>query len=518
MDQSRLRPFVSIFNYVENADISYIHFILTGLFSIVLRYFFESFSQYSLDYFNLGSEAFLLNLLHEILFYFLIAVIFIITLHFATRESIASISKVVMSGLILLIVGPLLDIMFSGGAGYNMYYFVPGSKDLIRNFFTYSLFHPGATPGIKIETLIIFFTSFCYLQYKGKHGLISLGYVIVLYAFVFLLSATPSVLMTIISWLGFEYHFSNILLINYFSLLLLLGFLWMFWLAEQRLMSTLLMDCRFARILYYLMTLLFGVMIGFAQARQPYSAILYANPEILMDFVFSIICIFFAGIFVIITNNMADLAIDTISNPHRPLVQKRVDVLIYELAGYISFGISLYYSLLAGAKTFFLILFVSGIYYLYSMPPLRYKRVILVSKLTVSLASLALVVMGYLIAGGKMAGFPKSIYPIFLIGITLCANMIDIKDKDGDAAAGIKTLPVVLGLTNAKRIIGVSFILTYLSFYFLLANFFATLVFFMLGIVQYYLLNKAQYEEWKILALNTVSFLMLIITYAFLAG
>lgn len=501
------------FSYLENSKIPLINIIFSALSSIILRYFFESFSQHSINYFNFQPQPFILNLLHEILFYFLTSILFIIVIHYATRERIDSIFRVVFSSMILLTLAPILDLILSKGAGYDMYYFVPGNVDLLKNFFSYSTFHPGATIGIKIETLIIFFSCFYYLQMKGKNLSFSLAYVLLLYCLVFILSATPSILNLIITWLGFQYEFSNILLIEYFSFLLLLSFLWMLWLANKSLLLYLLMDCRFLRISYYLLMIFFGMIIAFKRSSQSVFTILHTHIDIIPMLFFSLIGTFFAALFTIIFNNIADYPIDLISNPNRPLIEKTIDIKTYQVLGYSSLFISSYYALLGGLKSFFLIFFVVSVYYIYSIPPLRLKRLPIFSKLVISLSSLAFVILGYLIVKKDLEGFPTTAYYIFLIGITLCANVIDIKDQIGDAVDGLKTLPIIIGLKNSKRIIGISFIITYVSFYFLIPNIILTFLFFVLGALQYYLINKNIYDEQKILIVNMITILILIVAY-----
>ena len=60
-------------------------------------------------------------------------------------------------------------------------------------------------------------------------------------------------------------------------------------------------------------------------------------------------------------------------------------------------------------------------------------------KLVISLNSLALAILGFFTITNSIRNIPVIIFPIFLIGITAMANMIDIKDYHGDKQVGIKT-------------------------------------------------------------------------------
>src|SRR5205085_9038295 len=99
--------------------------------------------------------------------------------------------------------------------------------------------------------------------------------------------------------------------------------------------------------------------------------------------------------------------------------------------------------------------------YIYSMPPIRFKRVLLFSKLIIAINSLAMILLGYRLLNGDILFFPAVIIPLLLIGFTLTANVIDIKDYEGDKIGGIITLPGLLGLYWSKLIIGMAFLVTY---------------------------------------------------------
>ncbi len=101
-------------------------------------------------------------------------------------------------------------------------------------------------------------------------------------------------------------------------------------------------------------------------------------------------------------------------------------------------------------------------YFLYSMPPLQLKRVTFFSKLLISLNSLILVLLGQLFHSGDF-GLPLNIIIFFFVCVTATLNFIDLKDYEGDKNAGIKTLPVALGLDRSKKVIGLFFFISYMT-------------------------------------------------------
>ena len=90
------------------------------------------------------------------------------------------------------------------------------------------------------------------------------------------------------------------------------------------------------------------------------------------------------------------------------------------------------------------------------------------------------------------------------------ANVIDIKDYEGDKAGGITTLPGVLGLGLSRLLIGIAFLLTYVSFAFLLNSPYYFFIFFAVGLVQFYLVNKKVYQENQVFMFNLLSLITFI--------
>ena len=115
-----------------------------------------------------------------------------------------------------------------------------------------------------------------------------------------------------------------------------------------------------------------------------------------------------------------------------------------------------------------------------------------------------MIILGYILLK-EMSGFPLMIVPILLIGFTLTANVIDIKDYEGDKVGGIITLPGLLGLRLSRLIIGCAFLLTYISFAFLIERENYFFLFFAIGLVQFYLVNKKVYNENAVFIFNLIS-------------
>jgi 4-hydroxybenzoate polyprenyltransferase len=146
------------------------------------------------------------------------------------------------------------------------------------------------------------------------------------------------------------------------------------------------------------------------------------------------------------------------------------------------------------------------------MPPIRFKRVTFFSKLTISINSLLLLYSGiYLINESHVTEIPIGLILYFLILLTAAINFIDIKDYRGDKHANIKTLPVILGLKKSKFIIGLFFFISSLGIYFLLNETLLIIPLLILGMFQFFLINRTKYNEKHILITNNISLVLLII-------
>jgi 4-hydroxybenzoate polyprenyltransferase len=230
----------------------------------------------------------------------------------------------------------------------------------------------------------------------------------------------------------------------------------------------------------------------------------------LSDFLFTIVSIICVGLFSIITNNSADQEIDKISNQTRPLIVKSIPSSTYMCIGYVALLMGLVYASMVNIKTLVIIGVVTAIYFIYSMPPIRFKRVPVLSKLAISFNSLALILLGYLLLNNNLLQFPKVLLPIFLISYTIAANFIDIKDYEGDRHAGVVTLPGLLGLQKAKFFISAAFICTYASFVLLLKNLEDFYLLLAGGIIQAFFVLRAPYNEKRIFQFHLLSVITLI--------
>lgn len=235
-------------------------------------------------------------------------------------------------------------------------------------------------------------------------------------------------------------------------------------LLKRALFLELLRDIRPGRILHYFILFLFGFVLYSVEFHRPLVVDLQTVTEMLLF----LVALTDAALFAIVTNNVYDLNIDRISNPDRPLVKETIPQGLYMRIGFVSLLLSVVISALIGTHYLLAIVLLTAIYYGYSCPPFRLKRVVILAKLLIGINTLVTTCCGFMAAGGKMKEFPV-FWLIFILGpVSLMANFVDLKDREGDRFAGIRTLPVLYGEGFTKGLLAVFVVAAYVMvlFYF----------------------------------------------------
>ncbi len=272
--------------------------------------------------------------------------------------------------------------------------------------------------------------------------------------------------------------------------------------------KVILKDIRALRILHYIILTVLGSVLFWNQAKL---SITLLSSDIIFSHLFFFISLIYAAIFAIVTNNIADLETDKISNPNRPLVAKTIPINAYLKAGIICLILALVISMFSGYKSTLGIFFISLGYFIYSCKPLRLKRFLFLAKFIIGVNSWIAALCGYSLMGGLWHDFPLSWSIFILIPLALAANFIDLKDTEGDRKMNVKTLPVVFGEQKAKYAIAIFTFATYVMAGVLLHHIWMyPLVLFACGVHLYFLL-KTPYKEKPVFLMYINSLIALII-------
>ncbi len=504
---------------IENSKVPIGNFILSFLFIIFIRCFLELIS--SSCFFPLSTA------LHFGVFTISVCITLIAVISIFSHSPVRMVAKLVMTGFIILIFPPIFDLILNLGnktvMGYDL---LQIEKNPILSFFTFfgSYSRIGITPGIKIELSVVLFFGFLYFKFKTNFVKAMLS-VFVMYIVLFFYLSTPYWLMIFYRLFGLsiDYPFHDIDwdLIYFYSFLCLLMLCVVFFKLNKKYFFEIIKDMRFERTMHFLLIFILGIVIA---RKILFSSFVY-NTASFWGGIFSLASIIFAWLFSVVSNNMADIKIDTISNPNRPSVSRAIPIGKYKLISSLLLYLSLFTSLIVSWKLLFIISIFIGSYYLYSMPPFRFKRIPLFSKLFIGFNTLIILIFGYeyyslfslAIAEPHtinlfLVNFPASLYAIFLIGFSLCSNFIDLKDFEGDKFAGIITLPGLLGIKLAKIIIGLLFLLLYLLLYFEVPELPYFIPLSMIGLFQAYAFLRSKFNE-KLIFYSYLLSLIIVIIY-----
>lgn len=489
----------------EDLKVPFRYFVLTFLAFVALRNFIEIFS----DRCEIPVISFELHF-HYYLSYICMVLSFTLLFSAATGEKVAKVARLILFSFLFILLAPTLDLVISGGRGYDIGYLSPsrGHGDLLLRYLTFagSFEGGGITIGLRIEIAFFLTVSFLYFKAKKVPLLKSLLFVLLMYTVMFGYAIVPFIIKALLDIFGLFEGFSNMLYARFYLPVIFILLLALVWKWNKRYFVSILKDMRPFRQAHALVMFAFGIILGPS---------LTWSQDTIFDLALVAMSTMWACLFVIMTNNLEDQEIDQLVNEGRPLISEAIPRGDYKNMAVLAGLLALIYAGAVSYYTFFTILLFMGLYSLYSMPPVRLKRVPFFSKMVIALNSLAFAIMGYVFAGGEVIEFPPLIILWFLVFFTAAMNFIDIKDYEGDKQAGIKTLPVLWGLEKSQRIIGLFFLLTYAAAPFAVGQMYLLLLAIPAGVVQYWRMNKKDYREERIFSLYLGSFIVLLTLLVF---
>lgn len=495
---------------LENKANPFYQCFMTFLAAVFARHFIESFSQ-EINLFDLPSILTMVDSLHYTLSFMAITLLLAIMLFWVVGHSMEKILRVLCCGSLVILLGPIIDLVVYGSQGSNLLYIEPTlNLNVWKMYVTYFGDFVGVSIGLKIEIALVIVGLIIYARVKACGWAKSVFVGFAAYTLIFLWGCSPYLVKFVLAQFGFEYSFSSALMLYYYMFLNLFLFLLTAYLLNSSLFMTLVKDLRGLRISYYELNLLLGVSLGLSTQFTGAVYYFHRHADVAAGILLAVISVFFACVSALMINNISDVDIDRISNPDRPLIAGGVSLVQYKVIAYILMGVSLFYASISSAKTFLVVASMMGSYYVYSVPPVRFKRALIFSKLVIGFNSFAMVVLGFVLVQQNMIGFNKSIVWIYIVGITLAANFIDLKDVSGDRAAGILTLPVWIGERLAKLFISVALFFLSLSFYFIFNDLLLLPVCLISGGLYIYLVNKSVYRDRQILWLCNINFILMI--------
>lgn len=165
-------------------------------------------------------------------------------------------------------------------------------------------------------------------------------------------------------------------------------------------------------------------------------------------------------------NQIYDLEIDRVNKPKRPLPSGRLSISQTWLFTNITYALALVLAWLVAPhgrhECFWLVAGAAVCTYIYSVPPLRTKRMGIWANVTIAIPrGVLLKVAGWSSIKTIMGVEPwyiGAIFGLFLLGATTTK---DFADMDGDRRGGCRTLPIQYGVQRAAWMISPSFVVPF---------------------------------------------------------
>ncbi len=198
-----------------------------------------------------------------------------------------------------------------------------------------------------------------------------------------------------------------------------------------------------------------------AAPREPWSAALLVPPLIgsLMAAVLN------AGNNAL--NQIYDLEIDRVNKPKRPLPSGRLTIseawLFTDVTYVLALALAWFVAPGGRHECFWLVVGAVVCTYVYSVPPLRTKRLGIWANVTIAIPRGVLLKVAGWSAVKTIAGvepwYIGAIFGLFLLGATTTK---DFADMEGDRRGGCRTLPIRYGVKRAAWLISPSFVVPFL--------------------------------------------------------
>lgn len=540
---------VSIVSKIETSPTTITKWTAAFTAIVYIRLFLEQFSNQS----PIGIiESDPHSISHMFLFFLAITVCISLIVSFFTKQRGGTVITIALCGLPIIWLAPTLDLIISGGGVSSMAYMFESHSGIIINFLTFfgPIKTPGITAGLHIELFIILSAVGWYVWEKRRNLLTAAWSVLFSYMFIFAMLALPGIIFTLSNSvadgsgtpavvtfinetilnsnipgnalhdtlaykstlrlfdIGFDTMVSQLFfIISFFTLIA-----WA-WYSYQDALKKILFNARIERILFYSSLLILSALCAYVLSPYPVSFVWIDW----VGFAVLIISWFCAWMYAVHINDLNDINIDKVSNPNRPLVKNYISVEIFREVGFVWLALSLAGSYIVGYYPFLMNLIFTSAYYVYSAPPLRLKRVPILSSFLISLACLATILAGFFFVSPDkiLATFP-TIYAVGIIVVfTLGLNIRDLKDIEGDRAAGIQTIPVLFG-EYGKQVVGALLALSFLLLPMFLNFYTLYILAIPSSIIGYKLCVREPYNEKLIFALYFIFCVLTLLLISFL--
>ncbi len=393
--------------------------------------------------------------------------VLVIVIALLTKEDIRKVTAVASVGLSLIIFVPIIDWLFGG---YLITYPLR-VKPFLVHFLnpTKSLIGIGISPGQRIIIVIIVLLISLYAYLKRRKLIITLSLLMISFALILIFGALPTLIAldkpeTIYLTGGIlfsdQQKFSAI-----FALISLFSFFVYYYLLDKANFCRLIRSFRYERMAFYSGLGLFGFILGMHQQSALGGLTLKANFFDIIGTVLLLLSLAIGFQSAQVINDFFDVEADCLTRKRNPLVQG-LNRIYYLIWGFCLIVLSLTFALIINYSCFLLMITYLLLSVIYSVPPVRLKRIPIVSTFILAVAAILAMAMGYSLTYGNYAlnAIPKAILIPTILGITFGFIAKDIQDAKSDRSIGVTTIPNLLykdsfvGRLPIAILIGASFL------------------------------------------------------------
>ena len=194
------------------------------------------------------------------------------------------------------------------------------------------------------------------------------------------------------------------------------------------------------------------------------SSLAYASSILLIDSVniFPLLIVFLMTFSMYTLNRKTDVTEDLVNHPERALFFQKFGKPLFILAA-ISYPLALGLSFRGGSWAFLPLLIVLAFGFLYSFPWIprrmgkgyrRLKDITLLKNLTVAVASAVTCVLVPVFYGSLSLSVSVIVVFLFIVfRVFMNTISFDMRDLEGDKREGIKTIPVLVGVSKTKLLL-----------------------------------------------------------------
>lgn len=522
---------------IENAPLTLGLFLTTFGTLIIARLTVEN----ALGLFQERSFFFMYFEFTHTFFFFLCSFLLLLpVVSYAGHVDLKKSANMLLFGFLIILTPPVIDtLIFQGGSFWSFYEF-DGLVGLFWRFLTLFGDTPdiGITYGVRIEVVLVTLALGLYAYLKSKQFSRALFVMLFCYTALFILGTFPSWITLVVlifqksllainsndvaalflspervlgrdltdfrSVLNYKMSLVYAVIVSMLSLLFLFR-------KYPRYFWALLKNARFPQLVYHAGLLLLGIVLAFY----------FSNGHVQFEFfhIMSIgvllIAVECAWLASVIVNDLHDTAIDSITNPSRPLIEETIPRETYRIFGIILFIVSLLFAGIVNFSALFILLSYQALAWMYSASPLRLKKYPLIATFTAAMCGILILVAGFVATAPthSVVALPSPILWYLFVAYFLALPIKDFKDIAGDKKDHVYTIPVLLGADTAKQVIGsLTFLLFALSplvlnmrSLFLPAVFFGSLVFFAI--------QKGTNDETSFFAFRKLPLIVLTITF-----